>query len=515
MFIMNSLHSYALAARMVFAGMLLLAPCAVAKAQPPGWNSAAYGLLPMVGPLPYGANYDHAASAIPSHPSVIPAQAPSRGPLARLIRNPNAMNGLPPYALADQAGRIQRYVEPMPGVDLESHIDRVVVVRHDTGRTLLASQLELPPVSLYPLPGSSQGGDMHVDVTNWPTSSAGRSSIQPVQFADNDDHTVELLPNEEELPGASANQSGKASSTQPLPENWSRRDAAGERLRVEPGMSPATLDSAYGPLELIDPHTGMMDCNDCPHCQGPQFPPDYSPPFLAARPSHRMSQPHCRWYADFELNFIRTHLSDFVFGKLSEKYELSPRVIVGYQDSGLLDGRVRYWHYGQDTPVLGNSAVNVELDVMDIEATHGFGGKTAQFMIGGGLRLAGIDLTQDGASAGADLLGMTFFIDGCTPLWSLEGGRFAWIYGGRLSILGGDWGGDSGSLLAGGLMQDDNVVVHELHTGLDYAFCYEDVDFHVRAGFEMQNWHSDALSQNAGVDSIGFIGPGIQFGAAF
>ncbi len=63
---------------------------------------------------------------------------------ARLVHNPKPTAGLPKYALTDQSGTIQRYVEPVDGIQLEPYINQVVVVRHDTGRTLLASQLELP-----------------------------------------------------------------------------------------------------------------------------------------------------------------------------------------------------------------------------------------------------------------------------------------------------------------------------------------------------------------------------------
>ncbi len=65
-------------------------------------------------------------------------------PLARLVRNPDESGTGPQYALADQAGNIQRYVEPVPGIDLEPYVGYAVKVRHDTGRTLLASQLVLP-----------------------------------------------------------------------------------------------------------------------------------------------------------------------------------------------------------------------------------------------------------------------------------------------------------------------------------------------------------------------------------
>ena len=73
-----------------------------------------------------------------------PISSSPRNPLARLVHNPDSSDGSPPYALTDQAGTIQRYVEPVPGIDLEPYVGYAVIVRHDTGRTLLASQLELP-----------------------------------------------------------------------------------------------------------------------------------------------------------------------------------------------------------------------------------------------------------------------------------------------------------------------------------------------------------------------------------
>ena len=69
------------------------------------------------------------------------ADVKAAGPLAILVRNPGIEPGLPPYALADQSGAIQRYVEPTPGADLESHVGQTVRVKHDTGRTLLSTQL--------------------------------------------------------------------------------------------------------------------------------------------------------------------------------------------------------------------------------------------------------------------------------------------------------------------------------------------------------------------------------------
>jgi hypothetical protein len=223
----------------------------------------------------------------------------------------------------------------------------------------------------------------------------------------------------------------------------------------------------------------------------------------------------CRYYASAEINLLRTHIGESAHGKLSEKYELSPRVTIGFNETEKIDGRVRYWHYSQDTPILGGGRIDVEMDVLDVEATNLLASPRFEVLMGGGLRMAGIDVTDaNNAAAGADLLGMTVFAEGRTPLCTYQDGRIAWVFGGRLSILGGDWGGDAGNNFTGGSFQDDNLVVHELHAGVVYGVRRFDYDFHARLGFEMQNWHSDALSQTGG-DSIGFLGPGFQIGAGF
>jgi len=81
-----------------------------------------------------------------------------RLPLARLVRNPDESGSGPAYALADQTGTIQRYVERVPGIDLEPYVGYAVRVKHDTGRTLLASQLELPGQEPQPTTDSVRDG---------------------------------------------------------------------------------------------------------------------------------------------------------------------------------------------------------------------------------------------------------------------------------------------------------------------------------------------------------------------
>ncbi|TWT88169.1 hypothetical protein Mal64_16460 [Pseudobythopirellula maris] len=125
-----------------------------------------------------------------------PAQdAPGQdGLLAILIRNPRTADGAPPFALTDDYGRVRRYVEPTPGVDLDASVGQRVRVRHDTGQTLLASQLELPQ-GLRPLAAAppladarQQGGPQWRDATNRrrrsPRPGAPRGLLVAAQYQD-------------------------------------------------------------------------------------------------------------------------------------------------------------------------------------------------------------------------------------------------------------------------------------------------------------------------------------------
>ncbi len=168
-----------------------------------------------------------------------------QGLLARLVRNHDTTGGLPPYALADQSGRIQRYVEPTPGIDLESSLNQVVVVRHDTGNTLLASQLELPEKSpLLPLlPSTSQKG------------------VQQAQYF------------------GPAGSQGVVMPRGVVPLDSMPRGAGGAPVWVQsPGMPPGMSPGMQGmpgtaPIYLDGPMPGSMapgnmgvPCGNCPQC---------------------------------------------------------------------------------------------------------------------------------------------------------------------------------------------------------------------------------------------------------
>lgn len=124
------------------------------------------------------------------------ASAPTK-PLARLIHNPDESGTNPPYALADQTGKIQRFVEPVPGIDLEPYVGYAVIVKHDTGRTLLASQLELPgpdyDATVDDLSSGSANSNGHRNrggggdslfngLLEPPSGSSNASNVQPAQY---------------------------------------------------------------------------------------------------------------------------------------------------------------------------------------------------------------------------------------------------------------------------------------------------------------------------------------------
>ena len=89
------------------------------------------------------------ASLLPASEAQLPPRRGVQRPTlkAKLVRNSSAKDGAPAYALVDRYGGVLRYVEPVEKVKLEPYVGRVVGVRHDTGDTLLASQLIFPPLT--------------------------------------------------------------------------------------------------------------------------------------------------------------------------------------------------------------------------------------------------------------------------------------------------------------------------------------------------------------------------------
>lgn len=90
----------------------------------------------------------------PGKPAVRQASLPSAQPAPGqpaafapgewlLDRNTSGAPGDPPYVLRNAQGVVERYIEPTPSLDLESVVGQAVRIKHDTGQTLLATQLEI------------------------------------------------------------------------------------------------------------------------------------------------------------------------------------------------------------------------------------------------------------------------------------------------------------------------------------------------------------------------------------
>ncbi len=85
------------------------------------------------------------AGLVPNNKAQLPPRRGIQRPTlqAKLVRNKNKQ-GEPAFALVDRYGGILRFVEPVEKINLEPYVGRIVGVRHDTGDTLLASQLVFP-----------------------------------------------------------------------------------------------------------------------------------------------------------------------------------------------------------------------------------------------------------------------------------------------------------------------------------------------------------------------------------
>jgi hypothetical protein len=219
------------------------------------------------------------------------------------------------------------------------------------------------------------------------------------------------------------------------------------------------------------------------------------------------------YYADVQLFFMRTHILETAIGKLSEKYELSPRFILGFEGPGGVGGRARYWTYGRWTPNLDGGAIRVDMDVIDFETTCRFRTSRTDLVIAGGIRWTDMDIALGASEVENEMPGATVAADLRTAMHRDGCREWAAIGGARWSLLGGDWEGDSGGFV--NPVRDDNVVVQELYGGVEYFRTCPNYDLFARLIFEIQNWHSDAAAQDAGADSIGFVGPGLEIGMMF
>ncbi len=221
------------------------------------------------------------------------------------------------------------------------------------------------------------------------------------------------------------------------------------------------------------------------------------------------------YYAEVQHMFMRAHVSEEVVGKLRERYEYSPRVVLGYESPSGLGGRVRYWNYTRTTDSLdpNDDALRFDFDVIDFEGTTRFSTSHAELVLAGGFRWADMKIVEDDDDEiDSEMPGITFAADvrgticrGCNLQW-------AGVFGARWSMLGGDWEGDDSIIEP---TMDDNIVTHDIYGGFELLCHRCGYDLYARIVFEMQNWRSDALGEETGVDSFGFVGPAVHTGITF
>jgi hypothetical protein len=243
-------------------------------------------------------------------------------------------------------------------------------------------------------------------------------------------------------------------------------------------------------------------------------------------PSGTNCQPCCddccrgygAYYGEVQLMWIRPHIQEDWIGKLSEEHHFSPRIVFGYEDSCGLGARVRYWNFDDTIRVLDPSTFDLELNVVDVEATNRICFRSTDVVLGGGFRYAhwGID-DDEGDEVDLNAYGLTMAADVHTPLCVSPCTCWSFVYGGRLSLLFGDWEGEN-LIMTSWDVRDDNLLVTELYTGIEYLRSFDGYDLFARAVTEFQNWRSDVLASpdtGPSTDSIGFLGFGIHIGVAY
>jgi hypothetical protein len=184
---------------------------------------------------------------------------------ARLARNPKAGDGHPPYVLIDRYGGIQRYVEPVPQIDLEQHLGQTVSVRRDTGSTLLASQLELPraaPQSGAVAAGAVDKGDKNVKLAAFDEASAVVPTPTPAEESS--------LPSPSAGPQTSPAPQGEIVEGEVI-EGGPMLEADGQPMVVPEGVDPLYLDDQDGMPIQGCPNCGSKLCGGCGFGSRPIF----------------------------------------------------------------------------------------------------------------------------------------------------------------------------------------------------------------------------------------------------
>lgn len=220
---------------------------------------------------------------------------------------------------------------------------------------------------------------------------------------------------------------------------------------------------------------------------------------LLASTSAAQNSPQPGLYADIQMLWFDSPIRDENLGSDvrddSGLTEFAPRFIIGYDDD--LGARIRWWTFERNTTLLGGSFTSTDVrqtfDVVDLEATTHVRWAASDILLSGGARIAHIDRFEHYLGGNFDieqkatLYGITLAGEGRTKIYAHDLWGAAFVYGGRFSVLEGDWGGSmsrSVFIMPPPFPQNERFIVPEVFTGLEgnYGRAF------TRLTVEMQDW---------------------------
>ncbi len=236
---------------------------------------------------------------------------------------------------------------------------------------------------------------------------------------------------------------------------------------------------------------------------------------LSASTAWAQNPPQPGFYVDSQVLWFDSRIND--------DFELAPRYVFGYDDA--VGARVRYWSYDHGTletiPLVGSISQRLDLDVIDLEATTHLRHGGSDFVFSGGARIAHIDvnnyfdtsITPTTRFEKSTMGGVTLAGEGRTNIVGDEQWGTAFVYGGRLSLLQGDWEGDDSSTLSDFELnvQNERFIVPEAFTGVEIRYGRA----FTRLTVEMQDWQGSSSSNTLVFHKFGFTGYGVDVGWSF
>jgi hypothetical protein len=209
-----------------------------------------------------------------------------------------------------------------------------------------------------------------------------------------------------------------------------------------------------------------------------------------------------------DVDFLATELQSPVLGTDWDGFDFTTRIELGYEHNSY-GIRARYWRYDESFDFSPDVPFGIEFNVIDLEATKRMG----DFLVSGGFRIADESLSITQTEADTTQFGVTFAAEGNSGLLGGECWGLSAVYGGRISLLQGDWDwhpGISTTLQQIGRFQNDAQQVLEGFAGLEAYYGHA----FTRVALEMQNWESNAIERRGWLDT-GFTSIGTTVGVRF